>query len=314
MLSSHFDDLAAFMVVAKERSFTKAAAKLGVSQPALSQMIKALEERIGFPLLTRTTRSVSPTEAGERLLNTVGPKFEEIDIELTSLRDLRDKPAGTIRITAGEHAAVSVLQPALATFLPNYPEVTVELVAEYGLVDIVAEGYDAGVRLGEKLELDMIAVRISPDIRMAVVGSPAYLAQHPAPRIPEDLARHRCINLRFPTHGSIFAWFFEKDGSKLKVRVDGPLAVNTLGLRISAVLSGMGLAYMPEDQAAPHVECGQMIRVLEDWSPTYSGYHLYYPSRRHVSSAFTLLVDHLRWRSAGADGKLAASSVSQADG
>lgn len=298
MLNSHFDDLAAFVVVARERSFTKAAAKLGVSQPALSQVIKALEKRIGFPLLTRTTRSVSPSEAGERLLRLVGPKFEEIDTELTALRDERDRPAGTIRITAGEHPALSVLQPALGSFLPKYPEVTVELVVEYGLTDIVAEGYDAGVRLGEKLEQDMIAVRISPDIRMAVVGAPAYFAHHAAPTTPEDLASHRCINLRLPTYGGLFAWLFEKDDNKQKFRVDGPLVVNTIGLRIGAVLSGVGLAYMPEDQVMPYIERGQMIRVLEAWSPTLTGYHLYYPSRRHVSSAFTLLVDHLRCRSA----------------
>lgn len=296
MSQENFNNLAAFAVVAKERSFTRAAAKLGVSQSALSQTIKGLEERLGIRLLTRSTRSVSPTEAGERLQRTLAPRFEEIEHELAVLRELREKPAGTIRITAGEHSAITVLQAGLARLLPGYPDVHVEIIVDYGLTNIVAEGYDAGVRLGEQVAKDMIAVRIGPDMRMAVVGSPVYFANHPRPKTPQDLTAHNCINLRMPTYGGLFAWEFEKAGREIKVRVEGQLVFNNIALRLESALQGLGLAYMPEDHALPHVEQGRLIRVLEDWCEPFPGYHLYYPSRRHSSPAFALLVDALRYR------------------
>jgi DNA-binding transcriptional LysR family regulator len=291
-----FDDLAAFAVVAKERSFTRAAAKIGVSQSALSQTIKGLEERLGMRLLTRTTRSVSPTDAGERLLQTIAPRFEEIDIELAALSALREKPAGMVRITAGEHPAISVLQPALRRILPAYPDIKVEIIVDYGLTDIVAAGYDAGVRLGEQVAKDMIAVRIGSEMRMAVVASPAYFKKHALPKTPQDLAAHNCINVRLPTYGGLFPWGLEKGGREVKVRGEGQLIVNNLALRLSSALDGLGIAYMPEDQVLAHVARGRLIRVLEDWCPRFPGYHLYYPSRRHSSPALTLLVDKLRYR------------------
>ena len=292
-----FNDLAAFAAVARERSFTRAAAKLGVSQSALSQTIRALEARLGLRLLTRTTRSVAPTEAGERLLQTIAPRFEEIESALASLSELRERPAGTIRITAGEHAALSALQPALGKILPQYPDIKVEVVVDYGLNDIVADGYDAGVRLGEQVAKDMIAVRIGPDIRMAVVGSPSYFGHHAVPKTPQDLPAHNCINIRLPTYGGLFPWDLEKDGREVNVRVEGQLVFNNMGLRLASALQGLGLAYMPEDQALSHIADGRLIRVLEDWCPPFPGYHLYYPSRRHSSPAFALLVDALRFRS-----------------
>ncbi len=289
-------DLLAFLAVAKERSFTRAAAKLGVSQSALSHTIRGLEERLGLRLLTRTTRSVAPTEAGERLVRTVGPRFEEIDAELSALTELREKPAGTIRITTGEHAAEAVLWPALAGLLPRYPDIKVELTTEYGLTDIVAERYDAGVRLGEQVAKDMIAVRIGPDFCMAVVGAPSYFATRARPKKPQDLTSHDCINIRLPTYGGLYAWEFEKRGRELKVRVDGQLVFNNIGLRMKAVLAGLGLAYLPEDQVQTHVAEGRLIRVLDDWCAPFSGYHLYYASRRQVAPAFALLVEALRYR------------------
>jgi DNA-binding transcriptional LysR family regulator len=296
MLNESFDDLASFAVVAKERSFTRAAAKIGISQSALSQTIRNLEKRLGLRLLTRTTRNVAPTEAGERLLRTVSPRFEEIESALASLSELRDKPAGTIRITSGEHAAMSLLQPTLAKILPQYPEIKVEISVDYGLTDIAAEGFDAGVRLGEQVAKDMIAVRVGPDIRMAVVGSPAYFKQRALPKKPQDLTAHNCINIRLPTYGGLFPWDLEKKGRELKVRVEGQLIFNNMGLRLASTLQGLGLAYMPEDQALPYIANGRLIRVLEDWCPPFPGYHLYYPSRRHSSPAFALLVDALRFR------------------
>ncbi len=297
-MAQRFDDLAAFAAVARERSFTRAGAKLGVSPSALSQTIKGLEARLGLRLLTRTTRSVAPTEAGERLLNTVGPRFEEIEHELAALGAMRDRPAGTIRITAGEHSVRSLLQPGLDKLLPDYPDIRVEVSVDYGLVDIVAEGYDAGVRLGEQVAKDMVALRIGPDMRMAVVGSPAYFADRPAPRTPQDLTEHNCINMRLPTYGGLYAWEFEKDGREMKVRVDGQLVFNTINPRLDSVLHGLGLAYMPEDIVAPHIASGDLVRVLADWCPPFPGYRLYYPSRRHASPAFSLLVEALRFRSA----------------
>src|SRR5580704_949549 len=287
----NFNDLLGFLAVAGERSFTRAAAKLGVSQSALSHSIRELEERLGVRLLMRTTRSVAPTEAGERLLRNLGPRFEEIDAELAALGALRHKPAGTIRITTGEHASETILWPALAKLLPRYPDIKIELAIDYGLTDIVAERYDAGVRLGEQVAKDMIAVRIGPDFSMAVVGSPGYFASRPKPRKPQDLTSHACINIRLPTHGAIYAWEFEKRGRELKVRVDGQLVFNNVGLRLNAVLAGLGLAYLPEDQVGKHLDSGRLVRVLDDWCPPFTGYHLYHPSRRQMTPAFALLVE-----------------------
>lgn len=297
MSKENFNVLAAFAVVAKERSFTRAAALLGVSQSALSQTVKGLEARLGLRLLTRTTRSVAPTEAGERLLNSVAPRFEGIEQELAAMSVLRDKPAGTIRITAGEHPAATVLQEGLSRFLADYPDINVEIVVDYGLTDIVAQGFDAGVRLGEQVAKDMVAVRISPDIRMAVVGSPAYFEKRPKPQTPQELTMHNCINIRLPTYGGLNPWEFDKDGREIKVRVDGQLVFNNIALRLNSALAGLGLAYMPEDLAQDHIAAGRLVRVLEDWCEPFPGYHLYYPGRRHASPAFTVLIDALRHRS-----------------
>jgi DNA-binding transcriptional LysR family regulator len=296
MPRENINDLLAFLAVAKARSFTRAAAKLGVSQSALSHTIRGLEERLGLRLLTRTTRSVAPTEAGERLLLNVGPRFEEIDAELAALGELREKPAGTIRITTGEHAAEAILWPALAKLLPQYPDIKVELTIDYGLTDIVTERYDAGVRLGEQVAKDMIAVRIGPDFRMAVVGAPSYFEKRPKPGKPQDLTAHDCINIRLPTYGGIYAWEFEKRGRGLRVRVEGQLVFNQIALRLNAVLAGFGLAYLPEDQVKTQLADGRLIRVLADWCAPFPGYHLYYPSRRQPAPAFALLVDALRYR------------------
>jgi DNA-binding transcriptional LysR family regulator len=296
MPRENFTDLLAFLAVARELSFTKAAAKLGVSQSALSHTIRGLEERLGLRLLARTTRSVAPTEAGERLLRRVGPRFDEIDAELATLSELREKPAGRIRITAAEHAANTILWPALKKFLPDYPDILVEIVVDYGLTDIVAERYDAGVRLGEDVAKDMIALRIGPDMRMAVVGAPAYFAKRPHPKKPQELTAHSCINLRLPTHGAIYAWEFAKAGRELKVRVEGQFVFNNLALRLNAALAGLGLAYLPEDEVKAYIAQGRLIRVLADWCPPFSGYHLYYPSHRQHAPAFALLVKALRER------------------
>jgi DNA-binding transcriptional LysR family regulator len=303
-------DLNAFLTVAQERSFTRAAAKLGTSQSALSYTIRRLETRLGVRLLTRTTRSVAPTEAGERLLRTLGPALEDIGAELASLSEWREKPAGTIRITTGEHPAEAILWPAFAKLLPDYPDIKVELTVDYGLVDIVAERYDAGVRLGEQLAKDMIAVRIGPDMRMAVVGAPSYFARRPQPRKPQDLTAHDCINIRLPTYGGFYAWEFEKKGRELKVRVEGQLVFNNVALRLNAALAGFGLAYLPEDQVQTHLADGRLVRVLDDWCPHFSGYHLYYPSRRQPTPAFALLVDALRYR--GPASAQAAAKASRA--
>ena len=264
--------------------------------PRSAHTIRGLEERLGLRLLTRTTRSVAPTEAGERLMRTVAPKLEEIDAELSALTELRDKPAGTVRITAAEHSAATILWPALATLLPRYPDIKVEVNIDYGFTDIVAERFDAGVRLGEQVAKDMIAVRIGPDFRMAVVGTPGYFAAHPKPAKPQDLVAHSCINIRLPTYGGIYAWEFEKRGRALKVRVDGQLVFNTITLRMNAVLAGLGLAYLPEDQVQAHLADGRLIRVLADWCAPFPGYHLYYPSRRQLTPAFAVLVAALRYR------------------
>ncbi len=295
MATESYDQIALFAVVAQERSFTRAAAQLGMSQPALSRAMRQLEERLGVRLLARTTRSVSPTEAGEHLLRVVAPRFEEINEELALLSEFRDKPAGTLRITAGEHSANTVLQPMLAKLLPDHPDLNVEIIVDYGLTDIVAEGYDAGVRLGEQVAKDMIAMRIGPDFRFAVVGSPDYFNRHPRPKVPRDLMQHNCINMRLPTYGGIFPWEFSKKGQELKVRVEGQLVFNTIALRLDAALQGLGLTFMPEDILRPHIEAGRLVQVLADWCTPYSGYHLYYPSRRQASPAFTLLREALRY-------------------
>jgi DNA-binding transcriptional LysR family regulator len=296
MPRDNLNELSAFLAVARERSFTRAAAQLGVSQSALSHTLRALEEQLGVRLLTRTTRSVSPTEAGERLVRSIGPRLDEIETELAALSELREKPAGTIRITAGEHSADAILWPALEKFLPDYPDIKIEIIVDYSLTDIVAERYDAGVRLGEQVARDMIAVRIGPDMRMAVVGSPGYFVTRPKPRLPQDLTTHNCINLRLPTYGGLYAWEFEKAGRELKVRVEGQLVFNTAALRLNAVLAGLGLAYLPEDQVTAQLADGRLLRVLADWCPPFPGYHLYYPSRRQATPAFSLLVDALRYR------------------
>ena len=289
-------DLNAFAVVAEERNFTRAAAKLGTSQSSISHTVRRLEARLGVRLLTRTTRNVAPTEAGERLLATLRPALESIDSELASLRELREKPAGTIRITSSEHAAATILWPALERLLPQYPDIHIELSIDSGLRDIVADRFDAGVRLGEALAKDMIAVRISPDVRMVIVGSPAYLARHPAPQTPNELAEHNCINLRLLSSGGLYAWELEKDGRELRARVEGQLTVNNVGMILRAVKAGLGLGFVMEDHVAADVAEGRLVCVLEDWCAPFSGYHLYYPSRRQPSAAFSLLVDALRYR------------------
>ena len=297
MLKEKFNDLISFLVVARERSFTKAAAKLGVSQSALSHSIRGLEERLDIRLLTRTTRSVAPTEAGEKLANSLEPRFREIESELDALRDMRDTPAGNIRITAGEHAVDSVLWPFLKSFLANYPDINVEIVADNSLTDIVNGRFDAGVRLGEQVAKDMVAVRIGPDMRMVVVGSPQYLQQHNSPSTPQELQNHRCINMRLPTRGGLYAWEFEKDGQELRVRVDGQLTFNSLRQRIDAAVVGFGLAYVPEDSVQNELADGRLVQVLDAWCNTFPGYYLYYPSRKQHTTAFSLFVDALRYQS-----------------
>ncbi|RMQ96637.1 Transcriptional regulator [Pseudomonas savastanoi pv. glycinea] len=296
MQQENFNDLFAFAAVATDRSFTKAAARLGVSPSALSHTIRNLEARLGSRLLTRTTRSVSPTEAGERLLRTLKPRFDEITSELAMLSDQRETPAGTIRITASEHAAISIIAPALQKLLPQYPDINVEVNIDSGLTNIVAERFDIGVRLGERVAKDMIAVRISPDLRWVIVGSPDYFLRHPRPEVPQDLAGHNCINIRFPTHGELFVWDFEKDGREVKIRVEGQLTFNSIFMRLDAAVAGLGLAYLPEDRAAPFIEDGRLVAVLDDWCQPCAGYHLYYPNRRHASLAFSLVVDALRYQ------------------
>ncbi|HSV78784.1 MAG TPA: LysR family transcriptional regulator [Ramlibacter sp.] len=293
----NFSALLAFLEVARERSFTKAAAKLGVSQPALSRAIRGLEARLGFRLLTRTTRSVTPTEAGERVVNALEPRVEEIEAELADLAELREKPAGTLRITTSDHAADAILLPRLAALLPQYPDIRVEIVVDYALTDIVAQRYDIGVRLGDQVAKDMIAVRIGPDVRMAVVASPGYLRAHPGPHHPQELTGHNCVNLRLPTYGGLYAWEFEQDGHKLNVRVEGQITCNTLAQLLHAGLQGLGLVYIARDVAQPHLDAGRLVSVLEGWCPTFPGFHLYYPSRRQSSKVLQIVVDALRYRS-----------------
>ncbi|QJQ14702.1 LysR family transcriptional regulator [Enterobacter hormaechei] len=294
MLKDNFNDLLSFMVVARERSFTRAAAQLGVSQSALSHAMRNLEARLEVRLLTRTTRSVAPTEAGEQLFMRLSPHLLEIEQELTALRDTRDRPAGNIRLTAGEHAMSAVLWPVLKPFMAQYPDINVEVTVDNGLTDIVDGRFDAGVRLGEQVAKDMIAVRIAPDMRMAVVGSAEYLQRFGVPETPEQLDQHRCINMRLPTRGGLYAWEFERDGRELRVRVDGQLILNSLPQRIDAAENGLGLAYVPEDAVQDALAESRLVRVLEARCPAFTGYHLYYPSRRQHTTAFALLIAALR--------------------
>jgi DNA-binding transcriptional LysR family regulator len=297
MMKENLNDLTAFVAVAREGSFTRAAAQLGVSQSALSQTIRALEERLGLRLLTRTTRRVAPTDAGERLLAAIGPRLDGIEDDLAALGDLRDKPGGNIRITASEHAASSILLPRLAALLPNYPDIKLEISTDYRMIDIVEQRFDAGVRLGEHLAKDMIAVRIGPDVRMAVVGAPDYFARRPVPGKPQDLTHHDCINVRLPTHGGLLPWDFKKGTREQNVRVEGQLTLNGFPQVVDAALAGMGLAFVLQDVVQRHIAEGRLQRVLEDWCEVFPGYHLYYPSRRQPSAAFELVVDALRYRS-----------------
>jgi len=296
MTRESIDDLEVLLTVAQEASFTRAAARLGVSQSALSQTVRLLEERIGLRLLDRTTRSVSPTHAGARLLETVAPRLVEIREEIAALGALRDKPSGLVRITADDHAAKSTLWPRLVDVLKSNPDIRIEIVIDYGLTDIVAERYDAGVRLGEIIAKDMIAVAIGPEQRMIVVGSPSYIAERGIPSMPQELVDHRCIILRLPTRGGLYAWEFEKDGREFKVRVDGQCVFNGTGLMIDAALAGFGFAFVPEEEVRPHIRHGKLQAVLEDWCPSYPGYHLFYPSRRQPSAAFAAIVEALRFR------------------
>lgn len=291
------DNLRALLAVARERSFTKAAAKLGVSQSALSHTVRDLEEQVGVRLLTRTTRSVSPTEAGERLLRTVGPRLDEIETEIAALGELREKPAGTVRLTAIDYVIDTILWPKLVPLLGEYPDIHVEINIDYGLSDIAKEGYDAGVRGGEEIAKDMIAVRIGPDMSMAAVGAPSYFENRSEPKSPRDLVAHNCINLRLPTRGGLYAWEFEKGDEHLNVRVEGQLVFNGTYQMLNAALEGFGLAYVPEELARDHIAKGRLKRVLENWCPPFAGFHLYYPSRRQHSAAFAKVVEALRYRS-----------------
>lgn len=296
MRRDELSDLIAFLAVAEERSFTRAAARLGTSQSAVSAVVRRLEERLDVRLLTRTTRSVSPTEAGQRLADTLRPAFDDIEAQLAALDDIRSRPSGTIRLTASRHAARQIVLPAANRLMAEYPNVHVEIAINSRFVDIAKEGYDAGVRLGESLDKDMIGVRISPDMEMVVAGSPDYFRNHPKPETPHDLTAHNCINLRLPTLGGLYAWEFSKDGGPLNVRVEGQFTCNDPDLVVDAALTGRGLACLPSDHLGPHVRDGRLERVLADWCPPFAGYHLYYPSRRQVTSAFRLLIDRLRWR------------------
>lgn len=295
MIKRNLNDLLYFVTVAREGSFTRAAALLGVTQSALSQAISGLEARLQIRLLTRTTRSVSPTAAGERLLQAIGHRFDEIDAELEELTEMRDKPAGTVRITCGDHVLRTTLLPKLTPLLLEYPDIKMEFDANYGFRDIVADRFDAGVRLGDTIDKDMIAMPIGPPIRMAVAASPAYFAEHPEPANPRDLMNHKCINMRMQSGGGLYVWEFERRGHTLNVRVDGQLTFNTSPNIVDAALAGLGVAWLPEEEFAPHIEDGRLVRVLEDWCAPFPGYYLYYPSRRQPSPAFSLVVNALRF-------------------
>ncbi|MCX2864706.1 LysR family transcriptional regulator [Paucibacter sp. PLA-PC-4] len=295
MARRNLNDLLAFVTVAREGSFTRAAATLGVTQSALSQAIRGLEDRLQIRLLTRTTRSVAPTAAGDRLAQAIGHRFDEIEAELDALTALRDKPAGTVRITCGDNVLRTVLMPKLEPLLHKYPDITLEFDMNYGFRDIVADRFDAGVRLGSTIDKDMIAVPIGPPLRMAVVASPGYFEHHPKPKTPQDLTSHRCINQRMPTSGGLYVWDFSRRGKQVNVRVDGPLIFNTAPPQVDAALAGLGISLLPEDELGRHLLDGSLVRVLEDWCPPFAGYHLYYPSRRQPSPAFTLVLKALRF-------------------
>ena len=294
MARRNLNDLLAFVTVAREGSFTRAAAALGVTQSAISQAVRGLEERLEIRLLTRTTRSVAPTAAGERLAQAIGHRFDEIEAELDALTALRDKPAGTVRITCGDNVLRAVLLPKLTPLLHGYPDITLEFDMSYGFRDIVADRFDAGVRLGNTIDKDMIAVPIGPPLRMAVVASPSYFERHPQPKKPQDLTAHRCINQRMPSSGGLYVWDFARRGKYVNVRVDGPLIFNTAPPQVDAALAGLGITLLPEDELGPHLSDGSLVRVLEDWCPPFAGYHLYYPSRRQPSPAFSLVLQALR--------------------
>ncbi len=296
MQKPNLNDLQAFVMVARERSFTRAAAQLGMSRSALSHAMRTMEERLGVRLLTRTTRSVSTTDAGARLLASVAPRLQEIDFELGSLTALRDKPAGTVRITAHDHAIVTALWPRLLPLMKEYPDVQIEISVDYAMRDIAAHRFDAGVRTGNRVDKDMIAVPIAPPLRMAVAASPDYLAGRTLPKTPQDLTQHRCVNLRLPTLGGLYAWDFERKGQSLNVRVQGQATFNNTFLMLQAAVDGMGFAYVPYDIIEPHLAAGRLVPVLEDWWPTFPGYHLYYPNRRQLPPALALVVEALRYR------------------
>jgi DNA-binding transcriptional LysR family regulator len=295
MARDNINDILVFIAVARERSFTRAAAKLGMSQSALSHIVRGLEERLGVRLLTRTTRSVSPTEAGERLLQNVGPRLEEIDAEITAITDLGDKPAGTVRITAIDHVIDTVLWPRIAPLLPQYPELHIEISSDYRLVDIAAERFDIGVRHGDQVEKDMIAVRLTADVPMRIVGAPAYFARQPAPASLQDLMTHNCINLRLASSGGLYAWELLHDGQPIEARVRGQAVFTNVHHMLAAALDGVGVTFLPESLVAPHVEAGRLVSVMEDWCPSFPGLHAYYPSRRHSSRALGLVIDALRY-------------------
>lgn len=297
MPRDEFSEMRAFLEVAREQSFTRAAAKLGVTRSALSHTIRALEERLGIRLLSRTTRDVAPTAAGERLIESIEPHFESIAAEISAISALRGKPAGHVRIVCPDDAIGMVFRPRLPAFLRNYPDINVELIADNGFTNIVERQFDAGVRLGEAIARDMVAVRIGPDVRYTVVGSPDYFARCSTPRSPQDLTDHNCINLRLPTSGAIYAWEFKKDAREFSVRVDGQMILNNVGPALDAALDGIGLAFAPKDLVQPYLERGQLKGVLADWCPTFQGYHLYYPSRRNPSPAFSAFVEAFRYRS-----------------
>jgi DNA-binding transcriptional LysR family regulator len=296
MRRENFSDLAVFLTVAEERSFTRAANKLGTSQSAVSQVVRRVEDSMGLKLLTRTTRNVSLTEAGEQLISTLRPAFDDIQSRIAGLSALREKLSGNVRITAGRHAVETLLWPAVHQVLRDNPDITIELSIDHALTDIITERFDAGVRLGEEVAKDMVAVKIGPDLRLAVVGSPGYFAEHGQPSSPHDLTKHRCINIRQSTRGGLYAWEFEKDGREVNVRVDGPLILNDSSVIYKAAQEGLGLACVMEDIVADQIASGGLVRILEDWCPPFAGYHLYYPDRRQITPAFKLLVEALRYK------------------
>lgn len=296
MARDNISDILVFIAVARERSFTRAAARLGMTQSSLSHTIRALETRLGVRLLTRTTRSVSPTEAGERLMQNVAPRLEEIEAEIAAVSDMGDKPVGTVRITAIDHVIDSVLWPRLAPLLPQYPDLRVEIDSDYRMVDIAAERYDIGVRYGDQVDKDMIAVRLTADVPISIVGSPAYFEHRPIPSSAQDLMKHNCITLRLASSGGIYAWELQHDGREMEVRVRGQAVFTSAYQMLHAALDGAGLAFIPSDMTVPYVRQGRLVRVMENWCPTFPGLHAYYPSRRNSSRALGLVIDAIRYK------------------